>query len=153
VTLYREQFWRYHVEDPKDPMNDFVCALNDNMGNYAILSHSLALGIIEEKTNGIEDEMWTMYFDGVQSQLGNGVGVVFISPQGNTLSFYYRLEYKVTNNFIEYEALLLWIELANNMGLKLLKVFGDFELIILQVKEIYSTKDERLRAYREVVIG
>jgi hypothetical protein len=43
--------------------------------------------------------------------------------------------------------------LANNKRIKLLDVFGDSELIILQVKGLYSTKDERLKAYREVVIG
>jgi hypothetical protein len=83
------------VEDPRDPMNDFVCMVDDNLGNYAILSHSLALEIVEEETH---DEIWTMYFDGAQSQLGNGVGIVLISPKKNTLIFSYRLEFEATNN-------------------------------------------------------
>jgi ribonuclease HI len=62
------------------------------------------------------------------------------------------LEFKVINNVVEYETLLLLIELANNIGIKLLEVFGDSELIILQVKGVYSTKDERLKLYREAMI-
>jgi hypothetical protein len=40
VRLHREQEKRYHVEDPKDPMNELVYEIED-LGNYAILSNSL----------------------------------------------------------------------------------------------------------------
>jgi hypothetical protein len=49
VTLYREQFKRYHVEDPKEPMNEFVYTVDDNMGNYAILFHSYPMSLMKKK--------------------------------------------------------------------------------------------------------
>jgi ribonuclease HI len=35
---------------------------------------------------------------------------------------------------------------------KKLEVFGDSELVVLQVKYVYSTKDNRLKLYKEVVM-
>jgi ribonuclease HI len=93
----------------------------------------------------MKDEIWTMYFDGAQSQSRNGARIVFISPTQETLSFSYRLEFEATNNVVKYEALLLGLELANEMGIKFLEFFGDSELIIFQVKNKYSTKNERLK--------
>jgi len=41
VTLHREPALKYHVEDPKDPMNKLAC-YDDELGNFAILANSLA---------------------------------------------------------------------------------------------------------------
>jgi hypothetical protein len=40
VTLYREPMMKYHVEDPKDPMNELVC-VEDDFGNYSIMAQSI----------------------------------------------------------------------------------------------------------------
>jgi ribonuclease HI len=49
--------------------------------------------------------------------------------------FSYRLEFDCTNNIVEYEALLLGLELAREMGIKVLKVIGDSDLVVLQVRK------------------
>jgi hypothetical protein len=41
VKLHREKERKFHVEDPKEPMNEFVYHMND-IGNYAICSNFLA---------------------------------------------------------------------------------------------------------------
>ena len=33
VTFYKEQFRKFHVEDPREPINEFVFTLDDDMGN------------------------------------------------------------------------------------------------------------------------
>jgi ribonuclease HI len=38
------------------------------------------------------------------------------------------LTFECTNNVVEYEALILGLERTRRMGIKLLKIFGDFDL-------------------------
>jgi ribonuclease HI len=64
----------------------------------------------------LDDGMWHMHFDGSCSNEGNGVGIILISPIGKIHNFYYRLEFACTNNVTEFEALLLGIENAYNIG-------------------------------------
>jgi hypothetical protein len=47
----------------------------------------------------------------------------------------------------EYEALLLGLEIAKDMGIKILSIKGDSDLVILQVKNKFACKSERLRRY------
>jgi len=42
ATFHTEQFQRYHIEYPNEPMNEFLCSLDDDMGNYIVLLPSLA---------------------------------------------------------------------------------------------------------------
>ncbi|KAH9331978.1 hypothetical protein KI387_004086, partial [Taxus chinensis] len=56
-----------------------------------------------------------------------------------------------TNNTDEYESLLLGMQAARERGIKNLKVQGDAELVVNQVKRIYQVKNERLRHYHNVV--
>ena len=46
-----------------------------------------------------------------------------------------------------YEALLLDLEIAKDMGIKILNIKGNSDLVILQVKNKYACKSERLKRY------
>jgi ribonuclease HI len=89
-----------------------------------------------------------MFFDGASSREGAGVGIIFVSPTQETISLSYKLEFEATNNVVEYEALTLGLRAAKDMGIKEIAVFGDAELIIQQIKNIYQAKHPRLRSYR-----
>lgn len=56
--------------------------------------------------------------------------VVLISPSGEKFPFAYKLEFDNTNNTVEYEALLLGLIEAKGMGINMLRVLGDVELIV-----------------------
>jgi hypothetical protein len=49
-------------------------------------------------------EHWNMYFDGSLNLEGAGVGVLFISPQGDHLKYVLQIHNKASNNSAEYEA-------------------------------------------------
>lgn len=53
----------------------------------------------------------TMYFDGSQCKQGGGTGVVFLTPQGVPMLVCFKLSFECTNNNVEYEALILGLEL------------------------------------------
>ena len=71
-----------------------------------------------------------MYFDGAITQASAGVGVVLISPSKETIHLSYKLDFKTTNNIAKYEALLLGVKDAKEMGIMCIKIFGDADLII-----------------------
>jgi len=51
----------------------------------------------------------------------------------------------------EYEALILGLKIAIEIGVTRLHIFEDSQLIVNQVMEIYHTKDEKLIPYKELV--
>jgi ribonuclease HI len=98
-----------------------------------------------------QNKVWKMYFDGSSSKEGFGAGIVLISPMQEVITLSYKMEFETTNNIVEYEALVLGLRAAKDMVIESLAVFGDSELIINQVKNIYQAKKQRLKQYRNEV--
>ena len=79
-----------------------------------------------------------MYFNGVAYQSGYGIGVLLVSPQGDHISrsvhlaFFYQ--HPITNNIVEYEACILGLETALELGIRQMKVFGDSNLVLRQIQ-------------------
>jgi ribonuclease HI len=61
------------------------------------------------------------------------------------------LEFACTNNVTEFEALLLGIENAYNLGCGHLSVFGDSELVVNLVRKIYSPSNKMMERYTQTV--
>ena len=89
-----------------------------------------------------------MYFDGASSKEGAGAGVLLISAGGEVISLMYKLEFKTTNNTVDYEALSIGLREAKDLGIKELAMFGDSELVIQQVKNLYQVKQYLFEVYR-----
>jgi ribonuclease HI len=92
-----------------------------------------------------------MFFVGDSSKEGVGAGVVFFSPTQEIISLSYKIEFETTNNVAEYEALVLGLMAAKDMGIKEIVVFGYAELIFHQIKNMYQDKHPRLRTYKNEV--
>ncbi|XP_059076746.1 uncharacterized protein LOC131876009 [Cryptomeria japonica] len=101
--------------------------------------------------SGMSNEFWSMEFDGSCSSFGSGVRVVLIPPHGKVIPSYFKLEFQNMNNTAEYEDLLLGLAEARRLQIKNLKVRGDAELIVKQVRGLFAVKNERLRHYRNRV--
>ena len=87
---------------------------------------------------------WEVYVDGASNQKGSGIGLVLISPKKVIVEKSLRLDFLVTNNEAEYEAMLMGIAMVQRMGGKSIKVFSDSRLIVGQVKGEFKLKDERM---------
>ena len=92
-----------------------------------------------------------MYFDGAYSKDGKGMSIVIISPSNKVYNFSFRLEFEASNNVAEYEALLLGLETAKYMGIKMLNIKGHSDLFVLQIKNQYQCKNDKLRKYRNSI--
>lgn len=103
------------------------------------------------RDSGKSNELWSMEFDGSFSSSRSGVGVVLIRPHGKVIPYSFKLEFQNMNNTAEYEALLLGLVEAKRLQIKMLKVRGDVELIVKQVRGLFAVKNERLRHYRNHV--
>jgi ribonuclease HI len=99
----------------------------------------------------IEDGMWHMYFDGSCSNEGNKDGIILYFPVAKIKNFYYSLEFACTNNVTEFEALLLGIENAYNLGCGHLTVFGDSELVVNLVHKIYYPSNQLMNHYTQTI--
>jgi ribonuclease HI len=98
-----------------------------------------------------DNGMWHMHFYGSCSNEGNGPDIILYSPIRKIHNFSYRLEFSCTNNVTEFEALLLGIENAYNLGCGHLTVFGDLELVVNLVRKIYSPRNKFLKCYTQFV--
>jgi len=70
-------------------------------------------------------QLWEMCFDGTARQDGAGIGVVLIPPEKHTLLYSFALTQLCSNNIVEYQALLLGLQMAIEMGIKDLDVYGN----------------------------
>jgi hypothetical protein len=144
--LYREAQLAYIISDEANPTNHPIYALDTDLGSSLLqLTHTPEAPlqirkqpILNQETPPPTTSVWKMFFDGASSSIGAGAGVVFISPCQETISLSYKLEFEITNNVAEYEALVLGLRAAKEMGIKEMTVFGDAELIIQQVKKCLS---------------
>ncbi|XP_074288332.1 uncharacterized protein LOC141613491 [Silene latifolia] len=59
-----------------------------------------------------------MHIDGASNKRGAGVGLILQSPQGDLIAQAVRCEFKATNNETEYEALILGLRLALDLGIR-----------------------------------
>ena len=53
-----------------------------------------------------ENIVWTLRFDGSRCKSGANVGIELINPKGRSFYATYRLQFRCTNNGVEYEALI-----------------------------------------------
>ena len=54
--------------------------------------------------------------DGASSAMGAGVGIIIITPEGIRLEHSFRLGFKAFNNEAEYEALIIVLKTAFDLG-------------------------------------
>jgi ribonuclease HI len=157
--LYREAQLAYIISDEANPTNHPIFALDTDLGSSLLqLTHAPEppLKLRKQPTTPHEfsppiSPVWKMFFDGASSREGAGAGVFFVSPAQETMSLSYKLEFEATNNVAEYEALVLGLRAAKEMGIQEVAVFGDAELVVQQIRNAYQAKHPRLRSYRNEV--
>ena len=82
----------------------------------AEFTSNLELETILEKHGFIPDlPIWKFFVDGASNSYGSGTDIILISPEGNHLEYALRFEFKVSNNEVEYKALIARLRLAHSM--------------------------------------
>jgi ribonuclease HI len=66
---------------------------------------------------------------------------LILAPHGDQFKYMVHLDFKPTNNMVEYEALLFGLSTTLSLGVQQLLMKGDSQLIIKQVKGDCSCND------------
>ena len=86
-------------------------------------------------------------FDGAAWKDGTGAGVILVTPEKEVLLYAFTLIENCSNNVAEYQALAMGLEMAIELKITRLKVFGDSKLIINQLLALYEVKKPELLPY------
>jgi ribonuclease HI len=93
-----------------------------------------------------------MYFDGSLMKTRAGAGLLFISPLGKHLRYVIRLHFPVSNNMVEYEALVNGLRITVELGVRCLDARGDSQHVIDQVMKNSHCYDRKMEAYCDKVL-
>jgi hypothetical protein len=67
---------------------------------------------------GVDEEYWTIHFDGLLMKQGSSLGLVFISPLGMRMRYMIRIHFPTSNNVAECEALINGLRIAIELGIR-----------------------------------
>ena len=95
----------------------------------------------------VDQEYWTMYFNGSLMRKGTSMGLVFVSPLGIRMKYVVRLHFPSSNNEAEYEVLIDVLRITIDLGIRRLDVRGDSQLVIGQIMKESSCHDTKMAAY------
>jgi len=94
----------------------------------------------------LEEGVWSLYCDGASR--GNpgqaGAGVLLVDSFGDIRVQYGEYLGRTTNNVAEYQALILGLKMARNLGVRKIQVFADSELLVRQLNGQYRVKAPHL---------
>ena len=94
-----------------------------------------------------ETQRWVVNVDGSSTLYVGGIGVILKYSEGDKLKYVARLQYQITNNEAQYEALLKGLELVKSLGAESVVVQGDLQLIINQVNGMREAKKDWMKKY------
>ena len=92
---------------------------------------------------------WTMRFDGSVTTTSNGVRVVLSCENGDTIPLSFKLGFSCSNNATEYEAYLTGLTIAFSIGVKHMRVLGDSNLVVSQVKGDFALREQSLATWAQ----
>ncbi|RDY12894.1 hypothetical protein CR513_02250, partial [Mucuna pruriens] len=93
------------------------------------------MSLLEEK-ECVDDEKWTMMFDGASNALGLRIGAVLITPEGQYIPFTNKLDFEFTNNIAKYKVCTMGVLAALEFKARVLEVYGDSTLEMKNLKLI-----------------
>ncbi|GJZ53076.1 reverse transcriptase domain-containing protein [Tanacetum coccineum] len=96
-------------------------------------------------------EPCTLFMDGSSCIDGLGAGLILTRPDGAEFTYALRFQFITSNNEAEYEALLVGLRIAAQMGVRNVQVNIDSKLVANQVLGTYITKEENMIKYLEKV--
>lgn len=94
-----------------------------------------------------KEDIWNLYVDGASGKSTSGAGIVLEGPNGFLLEHSLLLKFKTSNNQAEYEALIVSLELAKDMGAKKVVCRTDSQLVVGQMNGEFQVKEDHLSRY------
>ena len=94
--------------------------------------------------------IWT---DNLSNQRARGAGVLLRSLEGDTIECAVRLQFSMTNNEAEYEAILSGLDLAKAVGVELAVIHCNSQVVVRHINGNYKAKSNGRKKYLSMVKG
>lgn len=108
-------------------------ALTDFVANF-----SPGVELLEEVHHIVGNlDIWKVYVNGARNHEGVGLGLNIFSHAGDTAYKLARYGFSATNNAAEYEAMLLGLETAKELGAQKVIIHNDSQLIVSKIHGSY----------------
>ena len=91
---------------------------------------------------------WTMRFDGSITTTSKGLEVVLSCEDGDTMPLSFKHGFSYLNNAVKYETYLTRLTIALSIGVKHIRVLGNSNLVVSQVKGDFVLREQSLVAYK-----
>ena len=95
--------------------------------------------------------IWKLSVDGAGNAQGSSVELILTSSEGIDIEYALRFGFRASNNEVEYEAVIVGLNLAHSMEVDRLKVCSDSQLVIKKIEDIYEAKGEKMVLYHKKV--
>ena len=95
--------------------------------------------------------IWRLSIDGAKNAQGSGAGLILTSPEGIDIEYALRFGFQASNNEVEYEAVIVGLNLAHSMEVDQLEVCSDSKLVVRQIVDTYEAKSEKMILYLKKV--
>ncbi|XP_057760093.1 uncharacterized protein LOC130980426 [Arachis stenosperma] len=120
---------------------------------HAIKAQAMADFLVEVTGDPTESlsARWKLYVDGASNQTFGGAGIILESPTGVVYEQSIKFEFPVSNNQVEYEALLGGLVLDREVGATRLEICSDSQVVTSQISGAYQARDSLLQKYLEKV--
>ncbi|GKV39170.1 hypothetical protein SLEP1_g46978 [Rubroshorea leprosula] len=115
--------WEEHHQSAFDMISDHPCLEVEADEEKGINLFSISL------------VPWKLIFDGSSTETMSGAGVVVISPSGLKTQMSFQLDFDYTNNQVEYEALIIGLEMLVELKVSMVEVIGDSQLVLKQLSD------------------
>ena len=93
--------------------------------------------------------IWEIYFDGDAWHDDAGIRVVLVFPKKHILPYSFALTKLWFDNIAEYQVLILGLQMAIEIAIKVLDVYGDTLLVISQLLEKFGVKKDDINLYHK----
>nr|GFB78402.1 reverse transcriptase domain-containing protein [Tanacetum cinerariifolium] len=91
-----------------------------------------------------QEEPWTLFTDGSSCVDGSSAGLILTNPEGVEFTYALRFQFAASNNEAEYEALVVGLRIATQIGVKNVQANVDSKLVANQVLGTYVAKEDNM---------
>lgn len=103
--------------------------------------------LMNSKTAEGSQSIWQVFVDRSTRYGGSGVGIFLVSPFGEETQIAIWLRFKVSNNEVEYEIVLSWLQPTRVARATWVQVHSDLQLVASHIQGSFIVKDECMTKY------
>nr|GFB43168.1 reverse transcriptase domain-containing protein [Tanacetum cinerariifolium] len=140
-----EDIFRHILPRPRTSIKGQILAdfLNEMPSNA-----SQGMSVVET-----QEKPWTLFTDGSSCVDGSGAGLILTNTDGVEFTYALRFQFVASNNEAEYEALIIDLRIATQMGVKNIQANVDSKLVANQVLGTYVAKEDNMIKYLDIAKG